>query len=160
MSLSLSGDGVVTGLDSAASSDLGAELAAKLDTPGVWTSWTPAFTQTGALTTSALTAKYVQLGKVIHANIAATFSNAGTTNTIFTLTNLPVTAVTGARIIGTGAFFDQSTSVTYSGHVLFVGATDIRFIGDWSAQNSWGTTPNLAVASGDVFRVFLTYEAA
>jgi hypothetical protein len=31
MSLSLSGDGVVTGLDSAASSDLGSELAAKLD---------------------------------------------------------------------------------------------------------------------------------
>jgi hypothetical protein len=140
---------------------LGVKWADNAAAPGAWTTWTPTYTQTGSLTTSAASARYSQIGKIVTAHAEATFSNSGTTNTSFLLTNLPVTAAsTGTRIIGHGVLFDSSTSINYSGHLLFVSSTEIRFVGDWSGSLQWGFAPNLAIASGDVWRFSLMYEAS
>jgi len=74
MSLSLSGNGVVTGLDSAASSDLGAALGAKLDA-----------------TTAASTYLPIAGGKILQIVRATDGTNRSTTSTSFVDASISVT---------------------------------------------------------------------
>jgi hypothetical protein len=158
MSLSLSGDGVVTGLDSAASSDLGAELAAKLTTPGAWTSYTPTFTNFTAGNATVQTA-YTQIGKTViysgRVTLGSTSSVGGTINV-----SLPFTSVSQTqRFIGS-AFANDAGSSSTAGICWLSGTTSLAF---WSGVNSgsgWNATTPFTWGNGDQFFWTITYEAA
>jgi hypothetical protein len=111
MSLSLSGDGVVTGLDSLASSDLGTQLGSKLDIPGVWTAYTPTVTsETGSLTTVTAGGAFTQLGKLVVMRFDVDIANAGTGGGILRV-SLPANGAVALQYGGFGTEY-QATGVT------------------------------------------------
>lgn len=134
--------------------------------PGSYQSYTPTISQNGARTTSALTARYVQVGKMVHAWGRATVSNAGTAGNEINVT-LPVTAsadAIGLHIyVGTGAVVDTGTiympvmcrlrgsPVTLLGFVKTNADVD-AMVGE--------TGPSFALASGDIITWNVVYEAA
>ena len=129
----------------------------RLDTLNIWTAWTPTFTQSGALTTSALVARYCTVGKLVHLYVNATFSNAGTTNVLITAQSVPaVIAVSGNMTnVPSGSFRFQDGTTFYVGSV--------HYNGGWLftvhlATGVLGVSPNFAVASGDTLAFSATYE--
>lgn len=141
---------------------LSTTLASKGDisTNGAWTSWTPTFSQSGAVSVSVNKASYVQIGKMVMASLDVAFSSAGTSGNLLLLTSLPVAAAAGSIVIGNGNLYDSGSSTNYNYLFRRVNDTNIRLIGDWSGANGWGVTPSLAIASGDICRGILNYEAA
>lgn len=125
-----------------------------------WTSYTPTLSQ-GASTNIAKTvnyAKYVAAGKLIIVSVKVSATAAGTAGSAIKLT-LPVTAAT-TDFLGTGLYFDSGTA-TY-GATAFVDTTTTvaLYRTDTNPTNYIGADPNFAVASGDVLRLYLSYEAA
>lgn len=128
---------------------------------GIYIDYTPTLAQNGARTTSAMTARYVQIGKRVHAWGQCTCSNAGTAGNAVTVT-LPVTPATGQVFVGVGAVKDTGTSF-YNALAVITGSV----IGFFStvqpvatAENFIGATPSFALASGDIIYWNITYEAA
>ena len=125
-----------------------------------WTSYTPTLSQ-GASSNIAKTvnyAKYVAAGKLIVVSVKVSATAAGTAGSAIKLT-LPVTAAT-TDFLGQGMYFDSGTA-TYPA-VAFVDTTTTvaLYRSDAIPTNYIGADPNFAVASGDVYRFHLTYEAA
>ena len=107
----------------------------------------------GASTNIAKTTVYSQyqiFGNWCCWSFALSFTAAGTAGSQFTLTT-PVTMASTNTGLGSGKFFDTSTTITYNGMWIPAGATTtMRLIVDNNIANSgWGVAPNLAVASGD-----------
>jgi hypothetical protein len=128
---------------------------------GAWTSWTPQIDQ-GASTNIAKTvtySKYSRYGRTIHWSFYLALTASGTAGSGVYLT-LPVTASATEATAGAGLFFDSSTSTQYGGAWVGTTTTQVLFAGDWAGTGAWGTAPNLAIASGDVLRGQITYEAA
>lgn len=144
--------------DVLAASDINKYLAGE---GGAWTSYTTQIDQ-GASTNIAKTtdySKYGRWGRMIVWNFALTLSASGTAGSGFTLT-LPVTAVSAFAGSGSGQIYDTSTATRYSATLQMSTTTTVSFVGDWSGNAAWGATPNLALASGDLIRGSITYEAA
>lgn len=125
-----------------------------------WTSYTPTLSQ-GASSNIAKTvnyAKYVAAGKLIIVSVKVSATAAGTAGSAIKLT-LPVTAA-ATDFLGQGMYFDSGTA-TY-GAVAFVDTTTTvtLYRSDAIPTNYIGADPNIAVASGDVYRFHLTYESA
>lgn len=128
---------------------------------GTWTAWTPRIDQ-GASTNIAKTvtySRYVRIGSLVTWTFNILMTASGTAGSALVLT-LPVTAVSGAGGGGAGMVYDFSTTTRYSAHIEFATPTTAIFVGDWSGASGWGAVPNLAIASGDVLRGTVTYEAA
>jgi hypothetical protein len=128
---------------------------------GGWTSFTPQIDQ-GASLNIAKTVTYSKWTRGPRRTITWTFNlaltAAGTAGSNVTLT-LPVTAA-AAQLAGVGQVFDTSTSTRYTSTLELSSTTALQFVGDWSGTSAWGTSPNLALASGDILRGSITYEAA
>jgi hypothetical protein len=124
-----------------------------------WTSWTPTLTQPGAITKTVSGAHYVQIGKLVVANFYLTVTGTGTGTNAVTV-GLPVACARTALIIGSGTIFDANVTTSYSGQWFNTATTSCIFVGDWSGQNAWGVTPNLALAANDLIRGTVIYEAA
>ena len=126
------------------------------------TSYTPTVAQ-GASTNIAKTTTRSRWWYTGFKSVTWSFSLAmtagGTAGSDVTLT-LPVTAAATGAGFGAGTIFDTSTSTSYGGVWLPTSTTVIAFRGDWSGTNSWGATPNLAIASGDGVSGTITYEIA
>ena len=127
-----------------------------------WTSWTPTLAQ-GASTNIAKTilyAKSVKIGRVVLANFRINITAAGTAGSDFTMT-LPYTATATANlVIGHGFYFDSGVARYAGSWELNSAGTAVSISGDWSGGASWGSTPNVAAANGDVCSGLLMYEAA
>jgi hypothetical protein len=130
-----------------------------VDTEFAFASYTPTFTQVGALTTSSLVARYVQIGKLVFVYVNAVFSSAGTAGTSIT-TSLPVTASTGGMSRGVGQVTDAGTG-DYTGFTRFTTATAATIVhGNANTIQGIGQNPSFAVASGDTLTMTAIYEAA
>ena len=128
---------------------------------GAWTSYTPTVSQ-GVSTDIAKTvnySKYARHGRMITWNFDVSPTASGTAGSNVTIT-LPVTAASTTAVSGSGRIFDTSTSTTYVTELTAASVTTVVFYHDAGATVGWGTTPNLAIASGDNIRGSITYEAA
>jgi hypothetical protein len=130
-------------------------------TLGTWASFTPTISQ-GASSDVAKTvdySRYLRHGRMITWSFFMTLSASGTAGSAVEVT-LPLAATSTQSIVGSGRVFDTSTSTSYSGTLLGSATTKVRLFGDWSGTGAWGSTPNLAIASGDVISGAITYESA
>lgn len=124
--------------------------------------WTPAVTQTGAVTVTVTEAVYVRQGAFVDAWANLSVTGSGTANSNVNCT-LPITsAMTSNHTIGAGFIFDTSDTNSYSVAVtLQTGGTAIAFqTTDTTAAGSWGVAPNVALASGDTIRFYMRYLVA
>lgn len=126
-----------------------------------WTSFTPTLTQSGAVTKTVNYAKYQRIGRTIIAQYDLTMTGAGTTANAV-LVGLPVAAAYSATniYIGSGAIIDASTTTLYTGEWALASANTVQMNIDQASFSPWGLAPNLALASGDVIRLHVIYEAA
>jgi hypothetical protein len=129
-----------------------------------YSSYTPTLAQgvTNNIAKTVNYAKYIQTGKLVEGNVRVTATAAGTAGSNITL-SLPVTAATSGLVIGSGSYFDTG-SAEYRGGILSFTTTTISLlpadVTQATVNASLGTTPSIAVASGDVFNVSFQYEAA
>lgn len=126
----------------------------------VWETWTPAVTQSGAVTATTTLARYMRIQKLVIAVAKMTITGTGTANNAVTL-SLPITANNTAQMIGSGFIYDASANLLDL--VICEGATTTttKFYRDGVGANAfWGIDRNIALANGDVISVTLMYEAA
>lgn len=132
--------------------------------PGtVWSNWTPAgITQSGGLNTSASRTRYRIIDKIVTVVFSFTFSSAGTTANVITLT-LPAALTAAAANLIVGAFGFQDQSVSWYVGSLFMPSTTtvVGIVHQGSAiPGGVGLNPNFAVASGDIWMGEMRYEGA
>jgi hypothetical protein len=127
---------------------------------GGWTSFTPTIDQ-GASLNIAKTVTYSKWTRgprrTITFNFVLTLTAGGTAGSAVTVT-LPVTAASASAMVGHGQVFDSGAQ-QYPCTIQASIATQVAFSPD-GVGNLWGITPSLALASGDILRGTVTYEAA
>lgn len=124
-----------------------------------WTGYTPTLTQSGAVTKTVTTARYIQQGKVVHVTIRLDITGSGTSSNAVTV-GLPVAAASTNGIQGTGNIVDASAPQRYTAFCAGVSTTTFVFATDTASTSAWGVSPTTALASGDILYAQLTYEAA
>ena len=130
-----------------------------LASSGGWQSWTPVLTQGGTVAWNAGTsrARYLQVGKTVHAVCRLEVTGNGTFNNAVKMT-LPVTAA--AAISGGGTFWHFDTgNANFTGFVSINTPTELLFYHSGGNQ-AYGANNSVTVSNGDVFHMFITYEAA
>jgi hypothetical protein len=121
--------------------------------------WTPVVTQSVNVTYTNIYARYQRIQNVVFVYARLNITSAGTAANAVTV-SLPVTAKSTIGIQGNMSLYDSSASTPYNGFAFGATTTTIQSAGDWAGTGVWGTTPNVAIASGDVIWLNLTYEAA
>ena len=150
--------------------------AAELNGAGAWQDYTPSWTQSATITKTVNWARYSQFNKIVHVSIKMTATSAGTANNRV-LVGLPVAASSNNFLMGSMVFVDASDgsfgyAFTVSKPALYETSTTVSFGFSKvpSASFTAGTTDvrfgqtfdsgGFTIASGDIFYVQLTYEAA
>ena len=128
---------------------------------GAWTSWTPTITQSVNVTFTNTRSRFARYGRTIVATVNLAVTGTGTAGNIVTI-SLPVTAAASATIGGSGVLIDSSASLNYGGLVELSSTTAFAFIPSaTNGVNYLGVTGfTAALASGDIIRAIVTYEAA
>lgn len=138
--------------------------AAELNAAGTWQDYTPTWTQSATITKTVNWARYMQFGKLVTVSVKMTATSAGTANNLI-LIGLPVTASSNNDLMGTVvrrasgtltnalrfSFFNSSSTVKFS--ISTANASSADFHGLTAADS-------ITIASGDVYVMQLTYEAA
>lgn len=143
--------------------------AAELNSAGSWQTYTPTWTQSATITKTVNWARYMQLNDLVIVNLKMTASSAGTANNEIKI-GLPVNANANNYLMGTALFMDDSLAGDPVAFTLAVydstSAVKFRaaagalseeladYVGLTASAQAW------TIASGDVFWVQLTYEAA
>lgn len=123
-----------------------------------YATYTPTIAQSGTRTTSGITARYIQVGRFVHAQGDLTITQAGSSGSAITMT-LPVDAANG-NMWGLVMYNDAGTAL-YQAHVLSVNASTCQFYETNTTNgNPIGVTPAIATANGDTIRWNLMYESA
>lgn len=126
----------------------------------VWETWTPAVTQSGAVTATVTLGRYMRIQKLVIAVAKLSITGTGTTNNAVKV-SLPITAKDSGQIVGQGFIYDASTNLTYLVAAESDTTTTTRFYTDGTAGASfWGQTPNVAITNLDQINITLMYEAA
>ena len=128
---------------------------------GAWTDFTPTFTQGATLTYTKRRTRYLQIGKLVIAQISVDFTSAGTGGNVLTM-SLPVTVVSVEdwNLVGAFFFYDANVPARYTGNLLlFDSSTAFLQHGGTTTNGALGTNPAVTVASGDQFSCNLMYEA-
>jgi len=111
---------------------------------GTYTSWTPTLTNI-TLGNGTINAKYLQIGKLVHATIAFTWgsttSSSGTWYFSFPLT----CATSGSTYIGTCRLLDAGTA-NYPGMILVENSTSFLPFAQYAA-NTWTETSNVSTTT-------------
>lgn len=140
-------------------------------TGDAWNTWTPAWVQSATVTHTVTYARYHRTGRKIVAQCNLVATGSGTSSNIISL-SVPVNHVHGTNgpCIGTVSFSDVSGNLIYFGLVFPLSSSTVFFIDidPTPAQRASGAanmgvganTFSAAVASGDILKVELTYEAA
>ena len=131
---------------------------------GAWTTWTPALTQSGAVTVTVTHAVYGRWGRLIIASFRLSVTGTGTASNAVAV-SLPVTAARASGGTGTGVIFDSSAGLSYTGQCDLATTTTIQYSphGVGVSPNSLGSTGSgftAALASADVVQATMIYEAA
>lgn len=130
-----------------------------------WTTWAPVVTQSGTVTHTARYAAYTRLGRTIHASVDLAMTGAGMAANNITVT-IPVTAnvpASSAPQIGAGIVYDASANLVYPGIAELTSSTAflLRPTDQILAPSALGGAVfTAALASGDLIRAFMVYEAA
>lgn len=130
---------------------------------GGLTTYTPTWTQSGAVTKTVNHSVYSRIGRRVEWNFTLTATGSGTGANTITLT-LPVNSAyfgSNATPFGTYLFYDTSAGIVYRGEILFDTTSVAKFLsaaGGLTFLGSAGFTA--AIASGDILSGFVTYEAA
>jgi hypothetical protein len=132
-----------------------------------WTDFTLRVTQSGDFTTTGgSSARWCQLGKVVHVLIHAGLTSAGTAANdiaVVLAATVPAVSQTGSWFRKGGfTFYDASTATIYEGAAVATAARTIRFLTNGSsvAGGYFGIAPAITGANGDELHVALTYETA
>jgi hypothetical protein len=127
---------------------------------GGWTPFTPTVSQ-GASINIAKAVNYSEWTRgprrMITFNFAMTMSAGGTAGSAVTVT-LPVTASAPEGIVGHGEVVDAGVQ-QYTCTIRALIATQVTFA-PHGVGDLWGITPSVALATNDVLRGSVTYEAA
>jgi hypothetical protein len=131
---------------------------------GAWRTWTPTLQQAGVVTATVNHAVFGRWGRLIIASFRLTVTGAGTANTAVQV-SLPATAARSQGTLGTGAIFDSSAALSYTGNAVLVSTTGLQFEGHGVgvSPNTLGSTGSgftAALAVNDVVVATMTYEAA
>lgn len=126
-------------------------------------SWTPVVTQSNTPTLSVEYAGYQKVGRWVTVLVSVNITSAGTANNAVTMT-FPASAGTLAsyRVLGTGAIYDASVGLWYSGAVFYNSATTFAIAANGQANlGAAGTSFTAALANGDkVAASFQFYTAS
>lgn len=129
---------------------------------GAWTDFTPTLTQSATVTKTVTYARYVQVGRLVVAQIRLSVTGAGTAaNTV--VFGLPVAAsANNGRPWGSGEIFDTSSGLLYHGVVISLSTTTvaIRSTTATAAGNLGSAGFTAALASGDDIGYSVMYESA
>lgn len=126
-----------------------------------WTSWTPTMTQTGTLTFTITSAKYIKVGRLVIAYFDLTGFSGGTNAAAIVMnfgsggTALP-SASTGSSIHGQFRWFDAGNT-NYAGTIVGTSTTSVSFYEDGNGNPLGG---GALASAGDVFQGQIIYEAA
>lgn len=123
---------------------------------GPWNAFTPTLSQ-GVSTDIAATkaCEYVRVGKYVTAKYRVDATAGGSSGSDIALT-LPVTAASSGYVAGS-AYYIDANSTDYVAGVWVETTTTVRFI---VAAGKIGSSPAIAVESGDIVTFTITYEAA
>lgn len=132
-----------------------------------WVDYTPTLTQSGAVTKTVNTARYIQIGRMVHVEFFLTMTGAGTSNNSIQI-GLPVAPSSGSLTsgsAGSATLVDSSASTAYGGVSYIFTSSTMAFQngGSTTSAAQWGETGGgftAALASGDQITGTLTYEAA
>lgn len=133
--------------------------AADLNAIGAWTSYTPTVTQNGTRTATINYAKYCVFNKFCVVNVDIEITNAGTAGNILTVSAPINLNTTVTRSLGAALFYDLSATDVILLNVVRDTASTFRFVSDASTSlTGFGSSPSLAVASGDIISFSAAYE--
>ena len=121
--------------------------------------WTPVITQGVNVTYTNIYARYQRIQNIVFVYARLNVTSAGTAGNGVTV-SVPVTAKSTIGISGNMSIYDSSANTPYNGFAFQQTTTGIQSAGDWAGGGVWGSFPSLAIASGDVIWINLTYEAA
>lgn len=128
---------------------------------GAWNTYTPTITQVGTVTHTPTRAKYIQFGHLILCSLSLDITGSGTAGTAISVT-LPVPAVYVVGLaLGSGEVVDVSAVTGYPAIPDLTSSTTFAFLrSDQPDSVRIGASPSFGLASGDVLRALLVYEAA
>lgn len=130
---------------------------------GAWSSWTPTTTNwtIGTGGSAGTTARYVQIGKIVHFYIKSTLGTSGQSVGLSPSFSLPVAVASSATSIIAGGIECTCGGIRYNGMVT-VGGTATSFATSASSNQyfSISSTVPATWAAGDSLYVSGTYEAA
>lgn len=122
----------------------------------VWTPYTPTLTQGATVSKTVTRAAYVKVGRKVTVNFRLGATSAGTAGGAIAV-GLPFPSAADDQA-GYCAFTDVAPGTLYALIGLTVGQT-MSFVHDTSGLNFFGTGPAITIASGDILRGGITYEA-
>ena len=126
-----------------------------------WTDFSPTFSQGATITYTKRRTRYLQIGKLVIAQVSVDFTSAGTAGNVLSMT-LPVTVVSVSNwnLVGSFLFYDLSVPSRYTGNLLlFDSSSAFLQHGGTTTNGALGTNPVVTVANGDQFSCSLMYEA-
>jgi hypothetical protein len=127
-----------------------------------FTNYTPTLTQSGAVTKTSGYCRYLQIGKLVIAQVNLSCTGAGTGGNVV-LVGLPIAATASLAVgsrCGTGHIFDASTSTRYVGVAEIRSSTTVGLVTDVTGVDAWGAAPSIALANTDQINFAVMYEAA
>jgi hypothetical protein len=134
--------------------------AATLNTIGAaWVDYTPTLTQGVTVTKTVVQARYCQFQKTIIGQMLLNPTAGGTVGSQL-LMGLPFAARTGQPMVGYGYIYDASTNTIYNCNFVPNTSGSSTIGGFYQTGNTWGASPNLAIANGDQIAIQFSYEVA
>jgi len=126
-----------------------------------WQTWTPAITQSVAVTSTIQEATYkISNSNEVTAVFKITATSAGVAANIVSV-SLPITAAWSADYtsIGSAQIIDASTTTGYVSVAVLATTGLIRFASYYgTGANYWGINPSIALANGDIISATVTYR--
>ncbi len=128
---------------------------------GLWSTFSPVWTQSGTISYTNNYSKYVQIGKTVHFQCSLLATSAGGAAVAMTVT-LPVVSSNSSvfRTNGGANYYDASPGTMYVLSPYMISTSSIAFVSDASAGNNFGANPVIIVGIGDYISLAVTYEAA
>lgn len=127
-----------------------------------WIDYTPTLTQGATVTKTVGSARYTQVGRTVTVEVDLTVTGSGTASNGITV-GLPVAALSGGTMTGSVWIFDTSAGTPSYVGIGFLNTTTTfqSYLGGNSANAPVGVAGmTAALASGDIVRATLVYEAA
>jgi len=127
-------------------------------TTGASQSFTPTLTQSGSVSTSSATGRYIKVGKWVVAQCSVTASSAGTAGNQIIIGGLPVAQSNDAFPHCVGRYLNAAGNSNYLLVGEFATTTSMILYSGGAATGRFGVNPVVTIASGDIISLILIYE--